>query len=179
LAGGTALAIHLGHRISIDLDFFTSEKFSTSAVKKELASLGEFEVTAEDSDGTLNGILDGVSVSFFLYPYRPTYSLIPFENIFLADERDIGAMKIDAVSSRGSKKDFTDIYFLLQKYPLAELIIFFETRYADIHYNKLHIIKSLTFFENADNDPSPIMLKDVSWNEIKTTIFREAKKLVP
>jgi predicted nucleotidyltransferase component of viral defense system len=178
LAGGTALALHLGHRISVDLDFFTAEKFSVSHIKEELSKLGNFEVTSEDADGTLNGILDGVSVSFFKYSYKNIYPTVPFGGIFLADEKDISAMKIDAVASRGSRKDFTDIYFLLQKYHLSELINFFETRYKTIHYNKLHILKSLCYFENAENDPFPIMLKNVSWEEIKRTITNEAKKII-
>lgn len=177
LAGGTALALHLGHRISIDLDFFTGEHFSIASVRDHLATLGTLTVTSESEDGTLNGILDGVSVSFFMYPYKNIYPVIPFSGISLADPRDIAAMKIDAVSSRGSKKDFIDIYFLLDKYHLHELIGFFETRFRNIQYNKLHILKSLSYFENADEEAMPKMIKAVSWEEVKRKILQEAKKL--
>lgn len=177
LAGGTALAIHFGHRISVDLDFFTPDKFSVSSLKNKLSKIGFFEVTSEDAGGTLNGILDGVSVSFFIYPYKNIYPLVPFGGIFLADERDIAAMKIDAISSRGSRKDFTDIYFLLKKYQLSELLSFFETRFKNIHYNKLHILKSLSYFEDAEKDPPPLMLSEVSWSEIKRVILNEVKKM--
>ena len=115
LAGGTALALHFGHRISIDLDFFTPEIFSVAHVRDALSTLGAFVVTSQSEDGTLNGRLDDVSVSFFIYPYNNMYPLIPWSGISLADPRDIAAMKIDAVSSRGSKKDFIDLYFLLEK----------------------------------------------------------------
>ena len=178
LAGGTALAIHLGHRLSIDLDFFTPEVFSVSLVRGELAGLGSFRVTGESDDGTLNGILNDVQVSFFLYPYKNVYPLIHFEGIFLADERDIAAMKIDAISTRGSKKDFVDLYFLLKKYSLREIINFFEIRYHNVAYNRLHILKSLSYFENAEDDPLPIMLQKVAWQEVKHMITDEAKKLV-
>jgi hypothetical protein len=138
-----------------------------------------FEVTSEDAAGTLNGILDGVSISFFIYPYENTYPLVPFGGVFLADERDIAAMKIDAISSRGSRKDFTDTYFLLKKYQLSELLSFFEMRFKNIHYNKLHILKSLSYFEDAEKNPSPVMLREVSWSEIKRTILSSVKKLTP
>ncbi|NCA93844.1 MAG: hypothetical protein EOM84_01565 [Sphingobacteriia bacterium] len=176
LAGGTALAIQLGHRKSIDLDFFSRDDFSIEKLKKELSSLGEFVVIDQDQ-GTLNASLDGVKVSFLRYDYIRLYPYIAFENINLADERDIAAMKIDAASSRGSKKDFIDLYFLLQKYSLAELIGFFEKKFADIKYNKMHIFKSLVYFSDAEDEPMPIMLTDVSWQKVKEKISQETLKL--
>jgi predicted nucleotidyltransferase component of viral defense system len=176
LAGGTALAIQLGHRKSIDLDFFSRDDFSIEKLKKELSSLGEFVVIDQDQ-GTLNASLDGVKVSFLRYDYIRLYPYIAFENINLADERDIAAMKIDAASSRGSKKDFIDLYFLLQKYSLAELIGFFEKKIADIKYNKMHIFKSLVYFSDAEDEPMPIMLTDVSWQKVKEKISQETLKL--
>ena len=100
------------------------------------------------------------------------------EKIGSADERDIAAMKIDAISSRGSKKDFFDIYFLLKKYSLQELIDFFEKKYSGIQYNKLHILKSLVFFEDAETEPVPVMLQDANWEEVKKGISIELEKLI-
>lgn len=131
LAGGTALAIHLGHRMSVDLDFFSREDFSIEKLKKELSALGEFVVSGQE-EGTLNASLDDVKVSFIRYDYDQLYPFLSFENVNLADERDIIAMKIDAASSRGSKKDFIDLYFLLEKYSLDELVGFFEKKFANI-----------------------------------------------
>jgi len=119
MAGGTALAIQLGHRESID----------------------------------------GVKLSFFYYEYRLLFPLIDFENINLADARDISAMKIDAISSRGSKKDFIDIYFLMKKYGLPDIIDFFMEKYSEVKYNKLHILKSLNYFEDAEKEPELRMIK--------------------
>lgn len=177
LAGGTALALHLGHRESVDLDFFSQKRFDGSALKKELSRIGTFSVTSEDNT-TLNGILNNVRISFFHYDYDLLYSLIPFEKIMLADARDIAAMKIDAVSSRGSKKDFVDIYFLMQEYGLLALIKFFEEKYKHIKYNKLHILKSLTYFIDADVEPDPIMIKYTEWGEIKKVIQEAVKGLL-
>ncbi len=169
LAGGTALAIQLGHRQSIDLDWFSKSPFSNSDLKKELASLGNFRLDNE-AVGTINGLLDGVRVSFFYYDYGLLFPFILFEGVNLADERDIAAMKIDAISSRGSKKDFVDVYFLLEKYQLPELVSFFEKKYSGIKYNKLHILKSLIYFNDAEDEPMPRMFKRIEWRKIKEKI---------
>lgn len=172
LAGGTALAIHLGHRMSIDLDFFSRSDFSIEKIKKELSLLGDVVVNDQE-DGTLNASLDGVKISFLRYDYAQLCPYVVFENVNLADERDIAAMKIDAASSRGSKKDFIDLYFLLEKYSLVELILFFEKKFSDIKYNKLHILKSLVYFSDAEAEPMPMMLKEVSWQKVKEKISQE------
>lgn len=177
LAGGTALAIKLGHRQSIDLDWFSRENFSNTDLKKELSGLGDF-VLDNESEGTINGSLDQIRVSFFCYDYSQLFPLIQFERINLADERDIAAMKIDAISSRGSKKDFIDLYFLLEKYSLLELIDFFETKYKGIKYNKLHIFKSLVYFDDAENEPMPVMTQKAEWEKIKERIGVEVRKLI-
>lgn len=177
LAGGTALAIQLGHRESIDLDWFCKGEFSNAKIKQELIKLGSLQIINESED-TINAVLDNVKISFLRYDYELLFPLINFEKINLADERDIAAMKIDVCSSRGSKKDFIDIFFLLQKYSLEELISFFEKKYEGISYNKLHILKSLVYFEDAENDPMPIMIKNINWEDVKTNIRENTNKLV-
>ena len=178
LAGGTGLALQLGHRQSIDLDWFSEHDFSNEKIKKNLALLDNFKLLSEEK-GTIHGTLNEIRVSFFYYGYKLLFPLINFTNINLADERDIAAMKIDAISSRGSKKDFIDLYFLLEKYSLSELIDFFEKKYRNIKYNKLHILKSLSYFDDAENEPMPTMIKEVEWKEIKDRIRVEVKKLIP
>jgi len=169
LAGGTALAVHFGHRKSIDLDFFSSENFSTSDLKRQLSQISEIVLLGE-ADGTLHATADHVMVSFFHYGYSLLFPPIKFEGLMLADKRDIAAMKLDAVSSRGSRKDFIDIYELLKYYTLAELIDFFEMKYTGIKYNMLHILKSLIYFEDADGEPPPVMLHEAGWDNIKKNI---------
>ncbi|MFH0930023.1 MAG: nucleotidyl transferase AbiEii/AbiGii toxin family protein [Candidatus Moraniibacteriota bacterium] len=169
LAGGTALAIQLGHRESIDLDWFSSAPFSNSKIKNTLAEIGKFKLENEE-EGTIHGILDGVRVSFFHYDYKLLFPFIKFVDIKIADERDISAMKLDAISSRGSKKDFVDYYFLLKKYTLEELVGFFEQKFSQIEFNRLHLLKSLVYFEDAEDEPMPIMLQSASWEEIKSQV---------
>jgi len=178
LAGGTGLALQLGHRQSIDLDWFSEHDFSNEKIKKNLALLDNFKLLSEEK-GTIHGTLNEIRVSFFYYGYKLLFPLINFTNINLADERDIAAMKIDAISSRGSKKDFIDLFFLLEKYSLVELIGFFEKKYKGIEYNKLHILKSLSYFDDAENEPVPIMIKEVEWEKIKDRIRTEVKKMIP
>ena len=173
LAGGTALAIHLGHRESIDLDWFSSQEFSNARIKEILAQLGNFSLVGEE-EGTIHGLVDNVKVSFFHYPYRNLFALVPFEGVQLADERDIAAMKIDAISSRASKKDFIDLYYLFKKYSLEQLLEFFEEKYSNIQYNKLHILKSLAYFETAENEPMPHCLETIQWEEVKKEIAKKA-----
>ncbi len=175
LAGGTALAVQIGHRESVDLDFFSYTKFSVHKLKQELSIAGILAVDYEDED-TLVGMLDDVKISFFHYSYEQSYALVKFEDIFLASEQDIAAMKLDTISARGSKKDFVDIYFLLKKYSLNQLVEFFENKYKNIQYNKLHILKSLVYFDDANGDPDPLMLVDFDWNETKSFIEKIVKQ---
>lgn len=175
LAGETALAFYLGHRESIDLDFFSKDPFSNQEIKDHLSLLGQFKLDHEE-EGTIIGSLDAVKIAFFKYSHPLLMPPNNYQGVSLASEQDIAAMKIDAVSSRGSKKDFIDIYFLLEKYPINELIGFFEKKYSGIQYNKLHILKSMIYFDDADQEPEPVMLKEFNWTEAKKTIEAKVKK---
>lgn len=177
LVGGTALALHFGHRESVDLDFFSAQDFSLEKLKKEISTLGQYRLTNEE-DGTLDGMLDDVKLTFIRYEYPLLFPLVDFDGVKLADERDIACMKIDAISSRGSRKDFIDLYILLEKYSLPELLTFFEQKYSHIEYNKLHLLKSLAYFEDAEEDVMPKMLKDISWDTVKEKILEETRKLI-
>jgi len=177
LVGGTALALHLGHRESIDLDFFSAQDFSLEKMKQEVSAIGQYRLTNEE-DGTLDGMLDDVKLTFIRYTYPLLFPLVDWNGVKLADERDIACMKIDAISSRGSKKDFIDMYFLLEKYSLSELLSFFEQKYSHIEYNKLHLLKSLAYFDDAEEDAMPKMYKDVSWDTVKEKILEQTRKLI-
>lgn len=177
LAGGTALALQLGHRLSVDLDWFSAKDFSRAVLMETLSPLGRFELTGEE-EGTVHGLFNGVRISFLRYAYPLLFPPVEFRGASLADERDIAAMKLDAVSSRGRKKDFIDIYFLLERYALPELLEIFEKKYAAVKFNKLHILKSLSYFEDAEDEPMPTMLKLVSWEEVKKKIAGEANRIL-
>jgi len=177
MVGGTALALHYGHRKSIDLDFFNERDFSTTDLRERIARLGNYTLENEASS-TLDGILDGVKLTFLRYRYPLLFPLIEWNGINLADPRDIACMKIDAISARGSRKDFIDLYVLLEQYPLKDMLHLFEEKYTGIHFNTLHLLKSLSYFDDAETEPLPIMLRPITWEQVKNKITLEAKALV-
>lgn len=174
LAGGTGLAMQIGHRKSIDLDWFNQKEFDSAGLRNELKKIGKITIESQDKD-TLNLILAGIKLSFFRYPYGLLFPLIDWQGIGLADWRDIACMKLDVVSSRGSKKDFIDLYFILQKCSLAELLELFAKKYQDIKYNKIHLLKSLIYFADAEKEPMPVMIKNIDWSEVKLFLEKIVK----
>ncbi len=174
LAGGTALALQLGHRQSIDLDFFSSIKFSNQSLKKRLSQENKLKLVSE-GEGTLHVVLNGVKVSWLYYDYPLIYKKKKFNNIPLASWQDIACMKLSAISSRGSKKDFIDIYFILQKISLVEMFKLFDRKYRKVDYNKIHLLKSLIYFDLADKEPMLKMLAKVSWLDVKKEISKQVR----
>ncbi|MFH1761893.1 MAG: nucleotidyl transferase AbiEii/AbiGii toxin family protein [bacterium] len=121
LAGGTAAALQLGHPVSIDFDFFTDKKFDPKEISRELKELGSFSVE-QDEKGTLTGKFNEINFSIFLYKYPVIFPLKKYLLISISDIRDIAAMKLDAVSNRGAKRDFIDLYFICKSgYKIADV----------------------------------------------------------
>jgi predicted nucleotidyltransferase component of viral defense system len=178
LAGGTGCALQLGHRFSIDFDFFTDKQFEPKRVAAELADVAAFEVE-ELSQGTILGKFKGTKFSLFIYEYPLVYPLLQYRAINIADIRDIAAMKIDAIASRGTKRDFIDLYFICQSnYKLSELLAIYDKKYEMLASNLMHIKKSLIFFDDADTDAMPAMLKDVKWQDVKKYFESEIKHII-
>lgn len=176
LAGGTGLALQIGHRKSIDLDFFAAEYPRQELLLAKLRELNP-EVTAR-SEGTLDLMISGVKVSFLKYDYPLIGETAAFGEIQMAAVMDIACMKLSAISSRGAKKDFADMYFVLKKYPLEEIFAAFDRKFVGVTYDRLHLLKSLTFFDDAENDPEPVFLQATNWDEIKKTLEREVDKMI-
>lgn len=176
LAGGTALALHIGHRVSVDLDFFSPDALPEQLAGL-IASVGEVQVVGREPR-TLHALVGGVQVSFFQYQYPLLSEVVTEGAVRMAALQDIAAMKLDAASSRGSKKDFIDLYTLLRTYTLIELMAWFEEKYAHVSFNKAHILKSLVYFEDAEQEPMPRMLIPVAWEEVKAKLVQEATALI-
>jgi len=177
LAGGTGLALQLGHRVSLDFDFFTKDDIDTKILIQKIKNLGKFSVEKE-SENTLIGIFEGTRITFLKYDYPLLFPLKKLDGLKVADGRDIGCMKISAISSRGTKKDFIDLYFICQKIiSLRELLKLFKKKYKSIDYNLMHIMKSLVYFENAEKDPLPKMISPISWEEVKKFFKAEIKRI--
>ena len=174
LAGGTALALQLGHRQSIDFDFFNSASLNREMIKKNLGDLGTMELFSEDKD-TVNAGIDGIRISFFTLGIPMLNEPIKYKNIAIASLLDIALMKLAAISGRGSKKDFIDLYFLLTYFDLSDLLKKFHMKFGKESTNIYHLLKSLVYFDDAEDQPSPVMIKQISWAEVKQHIDDQVK----
>src|ERR1700692_4726294 len=154
LAGGTGLALRLGHRRSVDLDFFLGEDFNEDSVLQKLQLLEGFALVAKEP-GTIYANIQKIKVSFIAYAYPILFPFQPFLGVNVADCRDIGCMKISALASRGTKRDFVDLYRLVREYDLKQLLGWFTTKFSQTNYSMPHILKSLSYFEEAEQDPMP------------------------
>lgn len=179
LAGGTALALRLGHRRSIDLDFFSATDEVTRPTRQEiLTALTTLSPQAiEDVDGNLLLEVSGMHVGFFGYGYPLLEPIDSLEQIALASLVDIGLMKLDALISRGSRKDFYDLYFIAQQISLPTLLQFGQTKYLYARDFELMAVESLVLFENADRDIQPTMLVEVAWAEVRQFFIEQAQAL--
>ncbi len=175
LVGGTALALQIGHRISIDIDFFGNTNLNHLSIVDKLKKIGNLR-TIRNSENVHIFLLDNIKVDIVNYDYPWIADTVTEKQIQLADLPDIAGMKISAITNRGTKKDFIDLYFLLQKYSFRQIIDFYLEKYKDA--TLLLTLKSLTYFTDADNEPMPKMLNDISWNDIKNTIILEVNNFI-
>lgn len=126
---------------------------------------------------TLHATIQGTKVSFLGYAYPVLFPFPRFLTIAVADPRDIACMKISAIASRGTKRDFVDLYVSAQRFGLAELLRLFALKYAQTGYSKIHILKSLTFFDDAEKDPMPHMLIALEWDQVEQFFLQEVPRL--
>jgi predicted nucleotidyltransferase component of viral defense system len=167
LVGGTSLALQIGHRTSIDIDLFGSIETDEIDINTVLASMGS--VTQLKSSKNIHiYLLNNVKVDIVNYPYPWLQPAILQDGLLLADMVDIAAMKIAAVTGRGSKKDFVDLYFLLQQMDIAQILDHYVAKYKD--GSLFMTLKSIIYFDDADKDEMPNMFSDLTWNEVKETI---------
>lgn len=178
LAGGTGLALQLGHRISIDFDFFKTESFDINKLHRILKKISNYEVLQEDNN-TLTILINKIKISYFRIDDPFIFDTIPYRFFSVADKRDIALMKLLAISGRGSRKDFADLYTILRSGPtLRDYFELLTKKYTSGRANIYHILKSLTFFEDAEKEPMPEMLEPFDWKECKNFFIREAHAIV-
>jgi hypothetical protein len=176
LAGGTGMALRFGHRRSVDLDFFLTDAFDEDFLLQRIQQIPEVAVV-ERAPKTLHLTILGVKTSFLGYSYPVLFSFANFLDVPVADPRDIACIKITAIASRGAKRDFVDLYAACERFGIKSLLDLFARKYARTAYNRLHILKSLTYFADADKDPMPNMLVPLDWNTVKAFFIREAPRL--
>ena len=172
LVGGTALSLQIGHRISVDLDLFSNQDFDNATIIRALEAIGNLAVLV-DNPPFLQVRLDDVKVDMLKYPYAFVEQYNEIEGVRLVSVETIATMKLLAVARRGAKKDFFDIYFLLERYTLAQLLAQFEKTLPNI--DTFHIVKSMTYFGDAETELNPKMLIKVSWQTVKKTIEKKVE----
>lgn len=174
LVGGTALALQYGHRQSIDLDFFGAIPQDKDEIITSIMQLGNVTVQNR-SNFILQTIIDDVKVDFVDYSrYAWIDEPIICDGFSLASDKEIAAMKVNAIIGRGTRKDFVDLYVLLQHYSLAEIFDFYKRKYPE--YSEYRALLSMTYFEDAEMQNMPHMFIDASWENMKQTIIAEVKK---
>jgi hypothetical protein len=180
LAGGTGCALHIGHRLSHDFDFFSPDEFDVFAVQNTLRNQGRFVIDYSDAD-TMTGRFEGTKISLFRYAYPMLEEPVDRLGVRLAALADIGCMKMDAISSRGTKRDFVDLFFILKNLGLDLKAFFgsFERKYGPCGFNRHHVLKSLVYFDDADKEPEPEMLVDFSWSATKRFFVESVRAFGP
>lgn len=177
LVGGTALSLQIGHRRSIDLDFFSTTDFEAADILEHLNGEGFNAKVIHLQKRTLIVEIEGIKVDFIRFRYPFAHPAIHIDGIRLADMRDIACMKIDAITGRGRKKDFCDLYFLLQQYSLAEMMKWYAAMYP--HSTLFHVYKSLTWFEDAEMDGElEVFDKAYGWEKAKKKIVKAVERSI-
>ena len=168
LVGGTALALQLGHRKSIDLDFFGTVDCEAEYLRESIAGIASVTILKESPHIHIY-IVDGIKVDIVNYKYPWLDDVVLEQGLRLASVSDIAAMKITAIIGRGTKKDFIDIAFLLHHFSLEEILHFYAAKYNDS--SVFMAMKSLAYFDDAEADPMPDMFVNQSWQQVKAHIL--------
>lgn len=173
LAGGTSLALQIGHRKSNDLDLFGILDIDELALSKSLAEIGQFSLLNK-TDNIYIYLINGIKVDIVNYHYPWLDGALLTDNLVLAGKKDIAAMKLAAITGLGTKKDFIDVYFLLKYFSLTEMLGFYSQKYPD--GSAFLVLKGLSFFEDADDESSPVMIEYITWEDVKTFILETLSK---
>jgi hypothetical protein len=182
LAGGTALALQLGHRRSEDLDFFVTEEFNDLSFKQNIQLERLDTLVVNQTPNHTEMMIQSIKVDFvreripLKFPLEPIHPQTP--SLKMADSRDIGRMKIISTGSRGSKKDFVDLYCLTRKaMTLESLIMMAMEEDRGLKYSKLLFLKGLVDFEEAEREGDLAMIWDINWEEVKDGLMEDVRKI--
>ncbi len=169
LVDGTSLALQIGHRKSIDLDLFGTIVADELSISESFKSLGKTTLLHKTKNINI-WLINGIKVDIVNYPY-PWIEEVNFtDQLRLAGKKDIAAMKLSAITGRGTRKDFIDLYFLLQEFNLKALLDFYIEKFHD--GSPFLVLKSLTYFDDAEHDQNPVMFHNINWMHIKQYIIK-------
>lgn len=177
LGGGTSLALVFGHRRSIDIDFFLTDPFDSVILQEELAQRFNDFSLMNRTKGSLSATLNNIKVDILLHSYPLIGESSILEGVRLLSLPDLAAMKINAVTNRGSKKDFSDLLLLHDNgIPITKALDYFCQKYGSA--GRFLAIRSLNWFEDAEEEPDPIYLNDWTWGIVRQRMARLAKGFV-
>lgn len=173
LVEGTALALQIDHRLSIDLDFFSMQSFDNQQMEGYLSEQYGFQ-TDYVANNTLKGFVQNIKVDFLTHAYPLVKSLVQEEGLSLASLEDIGAMKLNAIAHSGNRqKDFYDIYFQLEHHSLQDLLSAYQTKYSNS--NPIIPLKGITWFEDIDFEmEKPMLKRKISFDAVKKRLLEAA-----
>lgn len=174
LVGGTALALQYGHRESVDANFFGAQPLEDLDLAGILSGFGKVHLLKKSKSIQLF-FVDSIKVDFVNYSYSFIHPIVEESGLRLASPEDIAAMKLSAVAGRGSRKDFIDLFVLLNSFSMREMIDFYLKKFPD--GSEFLVLKSLLYFEDADLEASPKMFIDTTWQKIKLRIRQEVAGL--
>ena len=173
LVGGTSLALQFGHRLSVDLDFFSTDQIDHEEILINLKPLGKIEIVSR-SKFINSFFINDIKVDFVSLPYQWLEEPMIEDSIRLAGRKDIAAMKLSAITNRGSKKDFIDIGLLIEQLGLTQMLTLYRQKYPD--GMEMMVLRSLVYFQDAEDQSDPVMLIPYNWEEVKKLILNETKK---
>jgi Nucleotidyl transferase AbiEii toxin, Type IV TA system len=174
LVGGTNLSLRLGHRLSIDLDLFTTQPFDVEGLARKIIAQYPNTIIASQSEAMLFLYINDVKIDMVVLPYPYIEPIDVMEGIRLVSIPDIVAMKLSAIARRGVKKDFWDIAELLDMYSLSEMIDFYKLKYQS--NDIFHLVRAIAYFEDAEKQKDPDPLKKITWKQVKEKVSKSVKK---
>jgi hypothetical protein len=180
LAGGTALALQIGHRVSVDFDFFSFEPLPDGLLRKVKRVFENHQISVTYSvPEQLNVVIDGVKVTFFNYPYKNIYSTIPYKGIFLASVEEIALMKAFSIGKRLSFKDYTDWYFmLLEKRVSLEGVISAAEKKFGADFNDRLFLGQLVSMEDVPLQKIDFLKSPVGQKEIELELRKAVDEFI-
>jgi hypothetical protein len=178
LVGETALALHLGHRKSVDIDLFSNFDFESSGLLEKLHLDYPYQLyyTATNK---LKGSINDIKVDILAHRYIYLQEPISYSGIHVLSEPDIIAMKLNAIATSGQRsKDFIDIYYLLDKYTIGSMLAYFLKKYKQ--ENETFLLKSLIYFDEVDLTDWPVVVKnpDLKWDDVKKQLDKAVLQYV-
>jgi len=179
LAGGTALALQLGHRVSVDLDFFSPTQSDIPALMEPLrrALMNHAPMLADTSWGNLVFLADNIRVGFYGYGYELVRPLVKVNDVSLASLEDIGLMKMDALLARASRKDFHDLYAICQRISLRELFDIAPRKYPHTRDFEAQVVRHMVYFDRAEQETPTPLIEVVEWEIVKDWFRKQAKEI--